>query len=472
MSEKARRIRLTVVVGVCVATIVAGVGGFAGAAIATGAGSDHGAAAGAQGSLAPAAGDLVGQVEEGNVSGTANLTQRIYTEQRGDIANITIELSDTDRTTLRIGSDEVNYVANLTVEDGNGDGTVTVQWNTYAAASVQELGIGAQEPLVFDMAADEDNLTVQNVTTAVVGGPEGSMLEAAEYPLEVGSASNETDPQDFALVDLQPRSTNSLSVLTAPDARTGELDAAADVDRLMENGNITRAEQVAIGDLAAFRINASGVGGAIEAQRGSTTTEKFLNLLRTEQVSLDVERITADQNVQPAHWRLTGERVTSVVANRSNDTYYVLVDTEQVTAVTESNGTQRATISDGDRWEANFTVAESALADRQQTVSGNFTTIAPEINVSEEPYTVNATAQETIRGTTTLAPGSVLAVRVRSTGDTQPRILTNQTAVVTPERTWSAEFNFSGQSSGGTFEIVVSGGAAQPVVFEGRVAEA
>ncbi|QLH79981.1 PGF-CTERM sorting domain-containing protein [Halosimplex rubrum] len=63
----------------------------------------------------------------------------VFEEERGDVVEIPIELSDSSEgalATVSIGSlSETNYVTNVTVADEDGDGEVVLEWNTYMSGT-------------------------------------------------------------------------------------------------------------------------------------------------------------------------------------------------------------------------------------------------------------------------------------------------------------------------------------------------
>ncbi|MFB6131031.1 MAG: BGTF surface domain-containing protein [Salinigranum sp.] len=477
MSTRTQRLRVASLVALLVVSGVAGAVAVAGSAAAASARTSHELATRPPADQVGPAGRNAGVRAAGpppaaqNASGTASFGQQTYVDQRGDVVNVTIDLNASDRAVLTVGGPDVNYVANVSVEDGNGDGQVTVQWNTYAAGSTQNLQIGAQQRFVFDTASDEDHLTVLGVNTSVAGGMDGEMLDPALYPLAVRGGENATGEEDsVAAVDLRQRSTRSLSVWTASSRRTIALNTPSDVQRLTDDGNLTRADRVALGDLSVFRINASGLEGAIAVQRGNTPTQRFLNFLDSDLANLTVRR-QIRENELPAVWKYTGDRTTKVVPDPANDTYYVLVKTRRVTAVSDRNATagEQVNVSDGDRWTANFTVSDGALADGRQSVTGNFTTVDPEINFSETPYNVTASADAVIRGSTTLAPGTVLDVHYESSNGTVPPFTNDTIAVVSRNRTWRVPVDFSAQNATGRFVVTVSDGQGTRARTQGYV---
>lgn len=99
-------------------------------------------------------------------------------------------------------------------------------------------------------------------------------------------------------------------------------------------------------------------------------------------------------------------------------------------------------------------VAATALV---PAVVGPVAAADPGITVDYDGETVtvaNGTSQ-VVTGTADVPVGTELNVRVRSTGDTQPRFIKTTSAVVTENGTWAAAFDFSRQSPDGTFSLTV-----------------
>ena len=124
---------------------------------------------------------------------------------------------------------------------------------------------------------------------------------------------------------------------------------------------------------------------------------------------------------------------------------------------------------DGDEGlTANFTVIQDDLSadgdftnddeyadDENEETLVDFTATEPDATVSE-PYNVSQATEQTVSGTTTLAPGTELRLRVRSQSGVSPSFLKTASPVVQSDRTWSATFDFSGQSVGDEYDIIVS----------------
>ncbi|SFR64481.1 DUF7827 domain-containing protein [Halogeometricum limi] len=374
---------------------------------------------------------------------------KVISEQRGDIANITVNLENADEATLMIGSEDSGFVSNVTVEDGSGDGQVSVLFNTYAAT-----GVSGNADSLYEVADDDDSVESSDVSEDV-----STLLDAGEYDLEVRVASGD-DTQDVGTLVLEERETTSLNSWTAADG--SEIEDSDDVYAAINNSNITQDDEVAFGDLSVHQLEASGLAGALEATDDDTTAAFFA--LNGSAYSLTVEQTEAGANREPFMLAL-GEDNTTVIADAENDTYFIVFDTDEV-------NTSDRDLEAGDGLTANFTVAkdEGNLTDEEQSVENSFELVEAEHTLDD--VTVAASSNQSIAGETTVAPGTEINLRVRSDGDTQPSFLKTATAYVTENGTYEAMFDFSEQSANDTFTVTVRGGVADSITADGTVSAA
>jgi len=139
--------------------------------------------------------------------GSATFANSSVEVSQGDIASVTIDLSEAATGgTFIIGSDDAGYQANISFTDGNDDGEVTVQFNTYTAGNVS----GAT---VVTAADNDDTVTLDSQTDLA------NLLDDGEYELAVGTGDNVSvtdSPDDVGTVFLTERSTDSQLIWTAP----------------------------------------------------------------------------------------------------------------------------------------------------------------------------------------------------------------------------------------------------------------
>ncbi|QIB75185.1 PGF-CTERM sorting domain-containing protein [Halogeometricum borinquense] len=394
----------------------------------------------------------------------------IITDQRGDVANITVTLQNTDFATLTIGTDDVGFRSNVTVEDVNGDGQVSVLFNTYKATNKKESDVSDDGGVVFNTPSLEDKDDDEIVDADIDDENEvSSLLDNGEYDLAVRAGQDEAaDSQGVGTLVLEERNTSYVQSWVAPTGTNFEdLDELQDA---IENNNLTQSNKVAKGDIAVHKLKASGLEGLLGAQSEDDVTTTFLNN-DEDKYDLTIEQQNPGANRKSYVLNLA-EKNTTVWADSDDDTYFIKYDTggedDSVTASDRS-------IEDGHVLEANFTVLadEDNLTtdDEQETVKGDYEIVEAE-HTLDEPYNVSNAAGQTIMGETTVAPGTELSVRASSTGDTQPSFLKTGTAYVTENQTFAATFDFSEQDVDDSYEVKISGGAADDTTVDGFVKKA
>jgi PGF-CTERM protein len=133
-----------------------------------------------------------------------------------------------------------------------------------------------------------------------------------------------------------------------------------------------------------------------------------------------------------------------------------------------------------DRFIGNFTVREESelvRGNNDQSVEAEYRILDRELEFDtnteiggEGGIEVEAAANQTINGTTTIAPGSEVSITVRSTGDS-PFLLTED-AIVQEDGMFNASFDFSNVSVGQNFTVDASGSYEDDPEVDGVVVEA
>ncbi|WP_410765265.1 ArtA-dependent S-layer glycoprotein [Haloferax sp. DFSO60] len=363
----------------------------------------------------------------------ADFGTSVVSEQVGDIAEITITMTGTSTADVTIGSDDVGYTADVTVEDGNDDGEVVLLFNTYQPNTTA----------AFDVDDSDDSVSDINVTTEIGD----SLLDAGDYDLEVATGG---DADNVGTLVLEERSTDAQAIWTAPTGAT--LEDSDDVYAAIEDGTVTESSEVANGDIVVHQISATGLEGAFDAKNFST-------LVSDGEIEVTVEQTNPGPNREPKELALNN---LTVIADGENDTYFLAYDLSD------------QDVADDDEFNATFTVLEdSELAEENESVSAEFAVVEEEISLDSDEITVEAAANQSISGTATVAPGTELTYRVRSSGDTQPRFLKTGSAVVQADGTFSADFDFSEQVENDTFDVTVSvdSGTAADATADGTVGQ-
>ncbi|AFK18606.1 PGF-CTERM sorting domain-containing protein [Haloferax mediterranei ATCC 33500] len=381
---------------------------------------------------------------------TSDFTSTVVNEQVGDIAELNVTLEGTDTATITVGDNDLGYSANVTVEDGNDDGVVTLLFNTYEPKKSSS----------FDVEDSDDEYTVDDITTEI---PEGDLLDAGDYGLEVATGS---DADNVATLVLEDRSTDSQTVWTAP---TGEdLSDSEAVYEAIENENLTESDAVANGDIVVHQISATGLEGAFDV--------KDFDTLNGTEFNLTVEQTNPGPNRDPKVLGINGSSAT-VIADGENDTYFIVYDLDDVSASRTDNydgNADQLTVEDEDAFNATFhVIADGNLTDSDdgESTSAEFEVVKPELNLDKDEFSVQNAANQSVSGTASVSPGTALTVRVKSDGDTQPRFLKTSTAYVQADGSFSSVFDFSEQNLNDTFEVTVSvdKGVAEDATADGIV---
>jgi PGF-CTERM protein/surface glycoprotein (TIGR04207 family) len=373
----------------------------------------------------------VSEAAEGSVS--FGDTSNVEVDQ-GDVAEITVNFEDgADTATLVIGNEEQSgYQANITVYDDSGDGQVTVRFNTYTAG---------MSGTVVTTANSDDDVNLDSETSLT------SILETGGYDLTVvkGDTTVEsaftTSDADFGSVLIAERSTDSMQLWTAP--------GSAGADGVFD-ATLTQDTTIASGDWVVHQISASGLAGHIEAHGGFEEAIGHglnVSLKQTGGVPANTKAKTLN------HSASMDANAVAFWADAENDTYYIAVDTES--AVFDRGDKTGLSAQSGEEYTATFTVDDSKLVgDEAESVEGTFDVVTPSTSLDSTPVTVEAAENQSIAGSSTLAPGTEISVTVKSTGDTDPRFYESGTATVQEDGTWSVEFDlFADQSAGDTFKL-------------------
>jgi len=411
------------------------------------------------------------EVNVDNDPESASLGEATAPVARGDVANVTVLLDETSTATVALGSAEAGYRANVTVEDGNDDEKVVLRWNTYLAD-----GSGAAfsvAPTGDDDAPDD--LTVENASSPVAGGL-ADVLDPGVYGVYVkpgvGSAAR-IDPDDQGGIELGERSTDGVAVWTAPAALSGEVESRAALRERRADGNLSRDDSVAVDDLLVVEVTATGLEGALAAQSGADVTARFFDLVGSSgAANLTLRQADVGANRDPK-LLVPDAGDATVVADGANGTYWLVIDTGAVPVARDTGAygydgeATTASLDGGERWVANFTVLENrgSLADAPQTVEATFRTQDRTIAFADDPYVLRPTANATVSGTATVAPGTDLDVFVRST---ERSFVAKRSVRVGPAGRFDATFDLSKRSANESVEISVVGGGLETVV-DGRV---
>lgn len=326
-------------------------------------------------------------------------------EDHGDLLRFSVSLPDGGNATLAVEGAE--YRRRVRVTDASGDGEVQLRVNTYLAnrsASPSEVYAAAGEDAVTVLGNESANATVRFGTGTYTVAPEG---DAGEESASVTVAA--------------PGPWNA-TTFVAPAGRGDRLTDRPAIERARDAGWLTRSRKVALGDTLVLRVTAPGIDGALAAQTGPNETARFFAMQERSGTALyAIDRHTGPHEPHTI-LRLNETRSTTVVAAPRADTYYLVVATGAVRGVSaesrygdvpdrelrdaefvprfEFDGEDRlnsdAHDSEGRHAEA-FLIAERSATPTQRHA---------------DPVVVATRRNATVAGTTTLAPGSRVTVRL------------------------------------------------------------
>jgi surface glycoprotein (TIGR04207 family)/PGF-CTERM protein len=398
---------------------------------------------------------------------SAAFTENAIVEERGDIFETTIELTETDEATISFGSQDSGVLANATVEDDDGDDQVTVQINTFNLQNGDD---------IYRLPDDSDDIINDRESNGARGSPLNQLsdlIDSGSYDLEVeantpanGASDGVTNSDDVATVTLNERSTESIRMWTGSSDEVSPVNDLEDVNEAIAAGQITQSSEIAVGDLAVHQIQASGFEGALDARQTEDVSSTFGDLAETSgPFNLTIEEASPGANQDASEVKLDydgGDANVSVIADGPNDTYFVVVDTGAVNFDGPRN--EQLPSDEDNTLETNFTVINNDAGfdftssdlddDENAETFVEFTAAEPDVTINE-PFNVSQASAQTISAETNIAPGTEVNLRVRSQDGVSPSFLKTADPVIQPDGTFSATFDFSQQNVGDEYDIIV-----------------
>lgn len=166
--------------------------------------------------------------------------EMVTTEERGDVADVTLRLGEKRRAALSVRAPDGTYDTRVGVVDADEDGRVTVSINTFRAG-------WASDPTTAYAVGAGDRIIGVNRRTERLDEP----LPEGRYNLVVSAGDEST----AANLVLRPGTIGDARTATVPADGAGSVTET----RLFETG------RVAVGDYAVVAVNASGVGGGLSS---------------------------------------------------------------------------------------------------------------------------------------------------------------------------------------------------------------
>ncbi|MHC3378209.1 DUF7282 domain-containing protein [Haloarcula sp. H-GB5] len=422
--------------------------------------------------------------------GDASFETSTIQDEVGDVVNITVQTSNTEDAVINVGDEnDDNYYIQGQVEDDNGDGEVTVQFNTYTAGTYDDGNT------VLSVPGDDniDNIKEGGDYTRSSSGSNdltADTLEAGSYSINVtaGTSPDVTSPDTVGTLRLNENSVEGIQTWAAPSDAEIDDDEIDIYDRI--GVNLTQSDSVAAEDVVVHEIQASGLEGALEYEQedgsASDATEAFLDATDTTPdrindgdttmsgLRLYVNRtdVGANAEAQPIDFSDSSGAVT-VVDDPDNNTYFVAVDTSDV----EFENDKTIVSEEDTRINATFSIREGPLTDDRNSESAIYRTSERDATLNlddDELVTVSAATDQTVTGDTNVAPGSELEVEMESESDANPFVIRPEIEVAT-DGTYTATADFDEYSAGTNFTVQtldVDGDSDFSDEEDGRIVEA
>jgi len=408
------------------------------------------------------------------IEGDVTFNQDIYETAAGDVTNVTLELEDTDEVVLFVGGSEVNYIERVRLTDENENGSVTVNINSRNAGlndsdesslgNAYEAGDGTEvEVLGLEDSEDYDDLEINETLN--------DPIEPASYEIAAGTTASYTISNNNLVVDdevaissleLVEPELSGVRIHTAPTADADDQD----LNELL--GQVSKGDQdpteVALEDRVVVQIEITGVYGTFDDPQS----------LADSPATISVEENSSSPNRDPIQFNVSevedSEKV-QLIPSQEAGSVFVVIDLRDVEA---ADGDQnRGEVRAEQEYNASITFNDSAAYYTDETAnSSEFELIERSGEFDNEPYNVTSAENQTVSGTTTIAPNTEIGVRVRSSGNTSPNFVKTTNVDVQEDGTFNASFDFSDQSVGDTYTVSVrSGNFADQVQVDGEVVE-
>ncbi|WP_331234702.1 DUF7827 domain-containing protein [Natronorarus salvus] len=366
----------------------------------------------------------------------AEFTESSYTAYQGGIAEFEVDLEGSEDAWVQVGTDDLGYNATVHVHDGSESGNVTVYMNTYLAGQED-----VDENDVYWTEDDDDE-----VVSATLNHPDEHLerpLDAADYDMSVTAIEGGEEQDLAALVIYEYESGDELKNHIAPSGE--DIDDASDVREWA-----TAADVVAENDQVIASFEASSLEGVFD---GEDDLEELIDA-GVLSVTVEENESSVGPNQNPANISVDN---IEIVNDFENDTHYLVIDISgaesgevyDVLVEFEDDGALEHYLDDDVELESQF-----EIVDRQATLDD---TMDANLNVT-------ASEDVSMSGETTLAPGSEIELRLRSTAGTS--FIHTQDVTVDDDYTWNATVDLSEKELGTEFDIMLRSGGENIAAYD------
>lgn len=375
---------------------------------------------------------------------TIQFSDSVYEQEAGDIAEIDVDLGDSNSGVVFVGQEDIGYLVAAEITGADDEETVTLEMNTNVAGTgntgdLFEVANGDSDAtventyMVEDLASQNENFNTDEYDASTdIGDP----IEAGDYDLRLSTNTNITNDdsvsgeQDVATLALGERSTDEIASGVAPG--DAEFENASDI----ADTNTAR-DEVAMDDNLVLGVDASGIHGLLAQNEDSE-----INALAdgNDNLNLTIEQQNPGANRDPITVDLTNSSA-EFYSDADNDTVYVVMNTDALSDKDEDGRTVEA----GQEYTATFTVNEDYYGlDDNESVETNFELVETEGSFDnlndEDVLEVEQNDEASVTGETNVAPGTELEVRHRASGDNA--FLKTESVEVQSDGTFEGTFDF------------------------------
>ncbi|MFD1589252.1 BGTF surface domain-containing protein [Halorientalis brevis] len=415
---------------------------------------------------------------------------------QGDVAVVPINLENTDEGKVYMGYNDVGFNATFEIEDDNDDGKVTVLLNTYSLGRND-----ASTAEAIDTLDDSDTISSVELNDPRPGLSDPP-LAAASYDINVTNVDDSTD-YEYAVTTLQVTESkiNSLNSWIAPEEDFDEIDndEPQDVWALQADEHLTESDSVAEDDTLVWQIKSTGLAGAIESADTASGSdnddyeEAFVNLMDedwtdnnypnsdifADDFEFRMYQSDTEANFNPyevSFARMEDQGGLKVVPDQRNGSVFVVMDESKIpvhrddwdrdSTTTDPNGNQNtydggnnyySKTKDDQTYTGNFTVYDDGnLVEDRTTLTSDVDIVERSVEYETgagDVIRVNAASGQEVSGTTSIAPGTELDLRLRGSGDNS--FLENPKPIVETDGSFTATVDLSDRASNQSFTAEV-----------------
>ncbi|WP_170830558.1 BGTF surface domain-containing protein [Halogranum gelatinilyticum] len=393
---------------------------------------------------------------------------------RGGIAEVNISMGDASTGAVSIGSEEDGFVYNASIEDDNDDGYVNFTINTY------DQTISSAD----DIVGDGDDYATGTIIPST--DSEDVPLAAANYDLAVGPEEfyrHDTDDSsdDVGTLAVTDRTTTGVQTWTASEDARSDISNADDVASAIENGTVTQDGTIAQGDHIIVQIQASGLDGYIEAVSTETDSSEVSDAFEgaDEGVNGHLNLTIRQTNPEPNRPnKMVNNQTIDYIVDGDNGQVFAVIDTAENDQIMRENG-DASEWDDNDEFDVSFdVVSASELAEGDEEVTSSFEMVTREATLDandDDIVEVEASENASISGTSTIAAGSEIQLRVQSVSGSDNPFVATQTVNVSADGTFSGSFDFSDRAVGTNFTVTATDTSRssfdEDVEYDGTVVE-